>query len=571
VRRLLTGSEATARGALEAGLVLAAACPGPVASEVLDALAAGGVACERAPSEKVALELALGASLAGARSLAALRAGGIDAAAGALVAASCAGAAGLAVVLCDDPGGRLAPAIDSRPTARAARVPVIEPSDPAECHAFVAHALALSEDFETPVAVRLTTRLADSAGPVEVVGPRRLDAPRGWRWEPPASRSFPGRGAAPRARAQERLALLAAHGCESPLNRMEMRSAEMGVVTSGLAYGMVREALPQASVLKLGLVFPVPTGLVREFAARVRRVCVVEEMDPFLEQELRADGIACEGKDRLAPSGELSPGALARAFAPHARRPPPPERVPERPPELCPGCPHRATFQALKRLHVAVTGDLGCAALASLPPLSAVDRAPGAGASVAVARGLEVALGERIRGRSVAVLGDGALLHSGMGALALPARSASTVVVADNGAPLGGIGGEGGAGVGVHATGGRRVDLGSLCLALGVEALRLVDPLDLAATVETLREELARAATSVVIARSPCVRLRIGSRPPRRVDARRCNRCGACLRLGCPALSEEEDSMAIDRLSCAGCGLCAQVCRAGAIAAEARA
>jgi indolepyruvate ferredoxin oxidoreductase alpha subunit len=574
LRRLLSGIEASAHGALEAGVHLAAACPGPVASEVLDALAArGGVLCERAPSEKVALEVALGASLAGARSMAVLRAGGLDAGASALAAASCANVGGLAILLCDDPGGRVAPSVDSRLAARAALVPVIEPSDPEECHAFLGAALDLSERFETPVAVRLTTRLADFAGPVDT-GPARAEPPRGCRQEDPARRSLPGRGGAARARALERLALLAGHGWDTPLNRMELRSPETGIVTSGLAYGMVRELLPEASVLKLGLVYPVPTGLVREFAAYVRRLFVVEELEPFLEAELRAAGIACGGKDRLTRAGELTPASLARAFAPDRPRARPAEPVPERPPELCPGCPHRATFFALKRLHLSVTGDLGCSALAGLPPLAAVDRAHGLGASLGVAHGLEAALGDRIAGRSVAVVGDGALLHSASGALALSARGRRAVVVADNRALPGEgerVGGGGGTGTGAHATGGRRVDLGSLCLALGAESVQVVDPLRPEALADALRREAAGPGPSVVIARSPCVRLRTDRRPPQRVDPVRCNRCGACLRLGCPALSAEPESMAIDRSACAGCGLCSQVCRAKAIGPEVRA
>jgi indolepyruvate ferredoxin oxidoreductase alpha subunit len=561
MRRLLTGSDAVAQGAHESGVHVAAVCRGPVAGDIAAGLLRrGGVRCELVASEKAAVELALGAALGGGRALAVVRAGGLEAAASALFAASCAGAAGLVVVACDDPGARAAPAIDSRLVARNAMVPVLEPSDPREARAFVDEALALSERFDTPVLLRLTTRLADSAEPVEVA-PRRSEAPRGQRVET-AARAIPCGAAVQRNRALERLGSLAAHGWDTPLNRAELRSADLGVVTSGLAYGMVREALPTASILKLGLVHPVPTGYVRDFATRVRRLFVVEELEPFIESELRAAGIACEGKDRLARSGEFSAALLAHALGAPQLRPRPPEAVPDRPPELCPGCPHRATFQALKQQHVTVTGDLDCAELASLAPLSAVARAPGMGASVAVEAGLEAALGARVRGRAVAVLGEGALLHSGAAALPIVAAGAGTLVLADTG-----CGGETEAGAEgrVHVPGGRRVDLGSLVRALGVPSVRVVDPLDLAGTCAALHDELLRPAASVLIARSPCAHQRQDFRPPQAVDPARCNRCGACLRLGCPAASDGPEAVVIDPAACAGCGLCAQVCRSRAI------
>ena len=569
VRKLLTGSEAVAQGAMESGVHVAAVCPGPVAGDVVAALRRGGtVRCEALPSEQAAVELALGAALAGARSLALLPPGGLEAAAAALQAASCSGGSGLVLVVCDDPGARVARAGDSRLFARAAMVPVLEPADPREARSFVGEALELSEAFQTPVVLRLTTRLADSAEAVEI-GPPRATVARGQRVET-VLRALPTGSPSQRARALERLGSLAAHGWDTALNRLEMRSAQVGVVTSGFAYGLVREAIPDASILKLGLVHPVPTGFVRDFAGRVHRLLVVEELEPFVESELRAAGIACEGKDRLARTGELTPALLSHAFGAPWSRPRSPEPVAERPAELCPGCPHRATFQALKRQHVTVAGDLDCAHLASLAPLSAVTRAPGVGAPVAVAAGLEAALGGRIAGRVVAVLGEDALLHSGAGALAVAAAGTGTVILSDTcpaedgGAAPGSVERE------VHAPGGWRVDLPALVRSLGVASVRTVDPLDLAGFTAALHEELARPASSALIARSPCVRLRGGTRPPQRVDPARCNRCGACLRLGCPAASDGPDAVVIDPGRCAGCGLCAQVCRSQAIGPEVR-
>jgi indolepyruvate ferredoxin oxidoreductase, alpha subunit len=570
LRKLLTGSEAVAQGALECGVHVAAVSSGPVSDDVEAALRRGGeVRCERVPSEATAVELAMGAALGCARSLALVRAGGLEAAAAALQAASGFGVSGLVLVACDDPGARVAPDGDSRLAARAALVPVLEPADPREVRVFVGEALELSERFDTPVLVRLTTRLADSAAPVDTV-PRRAAAPRGLRVET-ASRALARGPTVRRARALERLASLAAHGWDTPLNRIEKRSADLGVVVSGLAYEMVREALPEASILKLGLVHPVPTGLVRVFAGQVRRLLVVEELEPFLESELRAAGIACEGKDRLARSGELTPELLAQAFGAPRPRSRPAEPVPERPAELCPGCPQRATLHALKRQHVTVAGELDCARLASLLPLSTVARASGTGAPVAVAAGLEAALGERVAGRAVAVAGEDALLHSGAGALAVAARGRGTVVLADTCVRDRDGRGEEAAESGAQAPVGRRVDLAALVRSLGVAAVRVADPLDLGAFSEVLRQELGRPAFSAIIARSPCASLRQYPRPPQRVDPSRCNRCGACLRLGCPAAADGPEAVEIDPVTCAGCGLCAQVCRPGAIGPEVQA
>jgi len=564
VRKLLSGIQAIARGAIESGVHVAAACPGPFSAEVLDALEGSPVACERVPSERVALQEALGASLGGARALCVVRPGGLSGTLDLLQAASAANAAGLVVVSIDDPSARLGPPGDVRLAARDALLPVVEPSDARECKELLAAAYDLSDRFETPVVVRVAARLADSADAVALES-REGAPPRGQRVEPFPR---PGAGGAQRARAMERLALLAAYAWDTPVNRLELRSADLGVVTSGLAYGMVREARPEASVLKLGIPVPVPTGLVREFATRVRRLVVVEELEPCLEQELRAAGIPCEGRNLLTRAGELTPGMVARALGVGRPRGRDRELVSERPPELCPGCPHRATASALKRLHVTVNGDLGCAALAGQAPLSAVTRAPALGAAVGVTCGLEAALDGRIEGRQVALVGEGALLHSALPALARAATGSGTIVVADNGPSRSGASrprsGEGDGG-GVRAPGGWRVDLGLLSSALGVSSVREVDPFDLEGTIAVLREELARTTSSVVIARSPCARLRVDRRPPMRVNAARCNRCGACLRLGCAAVSDAGDLMAISADRCQGCGLCAQVCRARAI------
>jgi len=546
----MTGAEALARGAAEDGVQLVAGCPVSTIGALLDAAEREAVLAERTPTDKVALEVAMGACLAGARAVAALP--GLAAGVEPLRAMTYVGAAGLVIVAIDDPAlARSCVETDSRMLARALELPCVEPSDARECKEHLAAALELSELWDTPVVLRLTARTALGGRPVPIgtVTAARAAGLRRGRERPVLSLE---QGPRLRLRVEERLAQLAAHGVDSPLNRVELRSAELGVITSGAAYHHVREALPDASVLKLGLSFPLPTELVRDFAGRVEKVVVIEELEPVIESELRALGIACRGKDLLPRTGELGPDLLSRALGggpPATRR----DDVPPRPPEACAGCPQRAVLQALKRVHVSVAGELGCSALGAEAPLRAVDRAVGASSAVALARGAEAVLGERVRGRQVALMGEGALVRGGAPALAHAAASAgggTIVVVAD----------------GASATCARTpVDVAALARALGAPRVREVDALDLAAMERALRDELAAPELSVIVARGRCPVAEPEARAPSAVRASRCNRCGACLRLGCPALSEGEEAMEIDAGLCAGCGLCAQVCRSGAI------
>ncbi|WP_176065697.1 hypothetical protein [Anaeromyxobacter diazotrophicus] len=536
-------------------LVSGRPCSPPLAA-VLAAAACEGVRTERAPSERAAAVAALGASLAGARALAVLS--GLEGAADALHAAALAGAAGGLVVLAmDDPGLALGPVrSDSRALARALELPCLEPSDARECLAQLAAALELSERWATPVVLRVTARLLLEARPIELGAP----APRpaaGLRRDRARRVLVAEHGGTLAARLEERLGQLAAEGVDSALNRVELRSRALGVVTSGPTYQYVREALPEASTLKLGLSFPLPSELVRDFARAVDRVAVVEEMEPVLESEVRAAGIPCRGKDGLPRLGELSPELVGWALSGVARpaRPEPP--APPRPREACPGCPRRALFQALKRARAGVVADLACSAPGVFPPLAVVDAALAPGAAPALAHGAAAVLGPRVRGRLVALTSEESFLHSGALALAQAAEDGhgAVVVLEDGAAP----------------PGERRADLAQLARALGAARVREVQVGELAACEAALREELAASGLSVLVARGRCpAGARSGA--PFRVAPERCNRCGACLRLGCPALAEGTAAMAIDGPRCAGCGLCAQVCRAGAIArGEARA
>lgn len=552
MKRLATGAEAVGRGAAESGVSLVSGRPAstPLA-QLLAATACEGVRTERAPSERIALLSAVGASLAGARALAVLP--GLEGAADALRAAAAAGATGGLVALAvDDPGLALgAVRSDSRALARALELPCVEPSDARECLAYLAAALELSERWSTLVVLRVTARLLLEARPVEFGAP----APRraaGLRRDRARRVLVSEHGPRLAARLQERLGQLAAEGVDSPLNRVELRSRALGVVTSGTSYHHVREALPEASVLKLGLSFPLPSELVRDFTRAVDRVAVVEEMEPVLESELRAAGISCRGKDGLPRAGELSADHVAWALSGLARPARAAPALEPRPPEACPGCPHRALFQALKRAHVGVTADLASAAAGVLPPQAVVDASFAPGAAPALALGAAAVLGARVRGRLVALVSEESFLHSGALTLAHAAETGegTLVVLEDGAAPVAGE---------------RRPDLVQLARALGAARVREVEVADLAGCEAALREELAAPGPSVVVARGRCPS---GARcaSPSRVVAERCNRCGACLRIGCPAISEDVVAMLIDAQTCVACGLCAQVCRAGAIA-----
>jgi indolepyruvate ferredoxin oxidoreductase alpha subunit len=588
MKRMLSGNEAIARGAWEAGVHLAAAYPGTPSTEILEELSRfPHVYCEWSTNEKVAVDVAVGAAYAGRRALATMKHVGLNVAADSFFYASFTGAeAGLVLVSADDPGMHSSQnEQDNRRFAQFARVPCLEPSDSQECKDFTIAAFDLSEKFDTPVLLRTTTRTNHSSTPVELgertdVAPRRKKFPR----DPAKYVMIPANARARHPLVEQRVLDLAAWAEKTPLNRIEWRDRAIGIVTAGIAYQYAREVLPAASVLKLGMVYPVPERLIRAFAAGVERLIVLEELDPVLEQEIRLLGIACEGKSIFPLCGELDPTVVRRAAAAAGLavdRPPVgaaaldlPE-LPARPPVLCAGCPHRGVFQLLSKKKVPVAGDIGCYTLGLLPPLSAIHSCGCMGAGIGVAHGAAKAgIGERM----VAVIGDSTFYHTGLPALANVAYNRSnvlTIILDNRTTAMTGHQSNPGTGLTLQHQDTGVIELEPLVRALGIRRVATVDSYDVAGLEKAYKELMAHDEPAVLVARRECALLpEIRKRwVALEVVEEACTGCGICFRIGCPAIlkSEEMDAKSskplalIDADACTGCEVCAQVCPHDAI------
>jgi len=584
--RLLSGNEAIARGAYEAGVKVAAAYPGTPSTEILEYLAEyDGVHAEWAPNEKVAVEVALGAAMAGARALAAMKHVGVNVAADPIFTASYTGVrGGLVIVTADDPEMHSSQnEQDNRHYAIAAKIPMLEPADSAETKEYTKLAFALSERFDTPVFLRTTTRVSHATGVVRLGAVEPPAIPLGFVEEPGKWVMLPVNARQRHAVVEERMRALREFTETFDGNRIEWGDRSLGIITAGVAYQYVREAFPEASVLKLGMAHPLPERLIRAFAEEVARLVVVEELDPIIETHVRAMGIRVEGKDRVPILGELNARIVRQALGGAVTPLRDPAIVPNRPPNLCAGCPHRSLFFALNKCKVTVTGDIGCYTLSALPPLKSMDTCVCMGASIGNALGIEKALGPAARGKVVAVIGDSTFVHSGITGLIniVYNRGFSTVIILDNGTTaMTGAQDHPGTGKTLQAEPTHRLDLAALCRAIGVEHVYTVNPHDQAETEALLRRELDRDAPSVIIAQASCVLLpehRAEQRPAYEVLPELCNGCKACGMLGCPAiewvpLTPEEAVAAgkkatqkgivrINRLLCDGCNLCPEVCK----------
>lgn len=574
---LLSGNEAIAQGAWEAGATIGVAYPGTPSTETLECFARKkGVYAEWCINEKVAVEVGLGASAAGARVLSTMKHVGVNVAADPLFTAAYTGVGGGMVVLAaDDPGMYSSQnEQDSHYYAQAAHIPMMDPADSSEAHAFTRDAFDLSERFDVPFMIRSSVRISHTKTVVEV-GERIEREPLSYEKQASKWVMMPA-FAKPRRKVQlDRIAALVAWAEECPYNVVREGSGAMGIICAGAAFQHVIEALPEASVLKLGVSWPLPPEKLAAFAKTVDKVYVVEEGSTYLRDAVRACGILVSDTPfGLPEDGELSPGLLRAAFGFKA-----PEHVPARtdlparPPALCAGCPHRLVFRELSRLRAIVTGDIGCYTLGALPPLSAMDTCVDMGASVSMAHGFELALSGRAHSPVVAVIGDSTFAHSGLSSLISTVYNcgAGTVCVLDNRTTaMTGRQGNPFNGVTLQNRPSRELDLEGVVRALGISDVRVVDPHDAQAVRTALKDATSRTdELSVLIFRSPCVLLKRVRKAPFRVEPS-CTGCGVCATLGCPAIMRDRESglASIDAGQCIGCGQCAQYCRFGAIVQE---
>lgn len=571
-KKILLGNEAIARGAYEAGVKVSAAYPGTPSTEVSEALAKyEEVYAEWSPNEKVATEVALGASIAGVRSMCAMKHVGLNVAADPLYTAAYTGVkGGMVLVVADDPGMYSSQnEQDTRMVARAAMVPVVEPSDSSEAKEFMKYAYELSETYDTPVILRSTTRLSHSQGLVEL-GERKVPEDIPYERNIGKFVMMPGNAIKRHLAVEARMKKMAEDANTMAVNRAEYRDLSVGFITCGIAYQYIREAMPEASILKLGLVNPLPRKLIEEFAAKVDRLYIFEELEPVIEEQVKAWGIAkAVGKEIFTIQGEYSANLLReRVLGQELSFKT--EEVPARPPILCPGCPHRSVFAVLNRLKIRAAGDIGCYTLGAVAPLSVIDTTICMGASISTLHGMEKAKGTDYVKDWVAVIGDSTFMHTGINSLMnmVYNQSKATVIILDN-STTGMTGHQDHAATGKTLKGDSvpAINIAGLCRSLGIERVCEVNAFDQKELEKVIREEVKADALSVIITQAPCALLKGLKFPNKcRPDTEKCKKCGACLRPGCPALTRREDgTIAIDETMCNGCGLCMQLCKFDAI------
>ena len=567
MKKLLLGDFAVARGAWEAGVSVAAAYPGTPSTEITEELARyDDVYSEWSPNEKVALEVGIGASIRGVRAIVSMKHVGLNVACDPLFTASYTGVnGGLVIAVADDPSVFSSQnEQDTRLTAVSAQVPVLEPSDSMEAKEFAKLAFELSERYDTPIILRLTTRVAHSQSLVEL-GERVVPAAKPYERNIAKYVMMPANARVKHTVVEERMQKMSQDANALPINRIEEGSKDLGIICSGGVYEYVKEALPEASVLKLGMVYPLPYDLIKKFAGSVKRCIVAEELAPHIETLVKAQGIAVEGKNIFPRCGEFSANLIRRCVL-GQRSAAEPANVPARPPVLCAGCPHRGVFYVLSKLKLNVLGDIGCYTLGAVPPLGSMDAVVCMGASIGMTIGFDKADPEAHK-HSVAVIGDSTFIHSGITGLidAVYNKAKITVIILDNRTT-------GMTGHQNHPATGKTIkneptyelDLAEVCRAVGVPNVRTVDPADLAATEAAVREEVAKDEVSVIIAKRPCALLTKRLYSGFKVNEN-CKKCKACLKLGCPAIVNGENGITIDVSLCTECGLCKSVCKFGAI------
>ncbi len=570
--KIMLGNEAIARGAYEAGVKVSAAYPGTPSTEISENIVKyPEIYAEWSPNEKVAMEVAIGASISGVRSMVSMKHVGVNVASDPLYTVSYSGVnGGLVLVAADDPGLYSSQnEQDTRCVARAAMVPVLEPSDSQEAKDFVKYAFDLSEKYDTPVIVRATTRLSHSQGPVTL---EERCEPVDITYERNAAKyvMMPGNAKHRHVYVEQRLKAMAEDSSIMPVNKVEMNDTKIGFITSGIAYQYVKEACPEASVLKLGLVHPLPRKLIEDFASKVDTLYIFEELEPVFEEQIKSWGINCIGKEIFTVQGEYSANMIRKAVLKEEVEWKEPAKVPARPPILCPGCPHRSVYSVLNKLKIHAAGDIGCYTLGAVAPLSVVDTTICMGASISTLHGMEKAKGKEYIKNWVAVIGDSTFMHTGINSLMnmVYNQGTGTVMILDNSTT-------GMTGHQDHAATGKTlmgqvvpaINIYQMCKAMGIQNVTEVDAFDTAELEKVIKEEIAKDEVSVIIAKAPCVLLKKQkSHLTCRPISEKCKKCGACLRPGCPGLTKNADgTISIDETMCNGCGLCKGLCKFDAI------
>ncbi len=573
MKELMLGNAAVARGLYEAGCQVVSSYPGTPSTEITEECAKyDEIYCEWAPNEKVAVEVAFGASLAGKRSFAAMKHVGLNVAADPVFTMSYTGVKGGFVIgVADDPAMHSSQnEQDSRHYAKAAKLPMLEPSDSAESLKFAKLAMELSEKYDTPVLLKMCTRVSHSQSVVETadrvvpeVAPYEKNAQKNVMLPANARKRHP--------LVEQRMAHLVDFAEKTEINRIEMGSTKLGIITDSTSYQYAKEVMgDDASILKLGMIWPLPEQKIRDFAAKVERLIVIEELDPFIEEHCKMLGLKVEGKSIFPVLGEFSQNLVAEKLGrPVDAGKKLDEPIPERPPVMCPGCPHRGLFHTLAKNKCTVMGDIGCYTLGAAPPLSSIDCCTCMGGSVSSIHGFNKAMGPEGEKKTVAVIGDSTFMHSGMTGLANIAynQSNSTVIILDN-SITGMTGHQQNPTTGYNIKGepAGKVDLEALCHAMGIRRVVVVDPYDLAACNQAVKEELAAEEPSVIISRRPCILLKsVKPQPALRVSADKCIGCKSCMKIGCPAISFRDGKAVIDHTTCVGCGVCQQLCPVSAI------
>ena len=571
-RVIMLGNEAIARGAYEAGVKVSAAYPGTPSTEISENIIKykDDIYSEWSPNEKVAAEVAIGASISGVRAMACMKHVGLNVASDPLYTVSYMGVnGGLVLVVADDPGLYSSQnEQDTRMVARAAQVPVLEPADSMEAKEYMKAAFQISEVFDRPVILRTTTRLAHSQGLVELYDREEVeDVP----YEKNIAKNvmMPGNAKLRHVEIEKRNLELAEAANTLPINTVEMNDTKIGVITSGIPYQYVKEALPNASVLKLGMVNPLPKKLITEFASKVDTLYIVEELDPVIEEQVKSWGIKAIGKEIFTVQGEYSANMIRKAILKEELEVKAPAAAPGRPPILCPGCPHRSVYYVLNKLKMHVAGDIGCYTLGAVAPLSVVDSVICMGASISSLHGMEKAKGKDYIKNWVAAIGDSTFLHTGVNSLMnmVYNESTGTVMILDN-STTGMTGHQDHAATGKTLMGEptNAIDIPNLCRAIGVKNVVEVNAFDIKTLEKVIKEEVAKDEVSVIITKTPCVLLDKSKKPVYIAHSDKCKKCGMCMKPGCPAMTKKADgTIYIDDTMCTGCGLCETLCKFDAI------